>query len=65
MTIKELEKRVAQLEVELALLRAQQPAIPYPAMVPTWPVYFPYWHKPYEVWCSNSTTSNEIEMRTS
>lgn len=57
--IEELEQRLAQLEAELALLRAmQQPVVipqPYP-VYPTYPVYpySPFWY----ITCTS--TSSEV-----
>lgn len=56
-TKKELEARIAALEVEIALLKARQPitVLPKPADVP-WPHpndFNPYW--PPKVWCGVGT----------
>lgn len=52
-TKKELEDRIAALEVEVALLRAQRPiqVLPRPADVP-WPRD---WYWPPQAWCGTGT----------
>lgn len=61
-TKKELEDRIAVLEAQIALLRAQRPinVLPRPSDTP-WPApYQPYWAVqpayPYQVWCGANTS---------
>jgi hypothetical protein len=53
---KELEDRIARLEAELAILKAQRPirVLPRPSDVP-WP-YGPWDRRYPQVWCGTSTS---------
>lgn len=56
-TKKDLEARIEALEAEIAQLRLQvaqkQPGI---TIAPPYVPYPNYWYRPYQVWCSTSTS---------